>query len=49
VIGPILMFLLAVLFLGKIWPYPDLYVRTDYDWFGEVYRHGHRLERVGQG
>src|SRR4030042_1999083 len=23
VIGPILMFLLAVLFLGKIWPMPD--------------------------
>jgi ACR3 family arsenite transporter len=26
VIGPVLMFLLAVLFLGKIWPYPDYMV-----------------------
>ncbi len=46
VIGPLLMFALAVIFLRG---YPELHVRPDHDRPGPLHRHGHRLERPGQG
>ena len=45
-IGPVLMFFLAILFLFPV-RLPRLHGGADYDRAGALYRHGHRLERAG--
>ena len=42
VIGPILMFLLAIIFLSRL---SGIYGRPDHDRPCPLHRHGHRLER----
>ena len=44
VIGPILMFALAIIFLRGL---ARIHVRADHDRPGPLHRHGHRLERPG--
>ena len=44
VIGPVLMFFLAIIFLARR---ARVYARPDPDWTGALHRDGHRLERVG--
>ena len=46
VIGPMLMFVLAIIFLRG---YPGIHGRADHDRPGALHRHGDRVERTGQG
>ena len=46
VIGPVLMFALAIVFLSRL---SGVHGRSDHDRTGALHRHGDRVERTGQG